>query len=767
MSVRPFHHQRPLAAAAAAYGAGVWAGVRFPWRPSWAAAGILLSLGAALLLPRIGKKPAAALVGAFLFLGMLISGAQSHPDLPPEGKYAVEGVLSQDAQARENGGAAYLQQVTLRNESGASYTLPRVYWTYYADADAPFLPEEGDRVSFSGNLYHPGGQENPYGFDSRLFYLQRGAAACISGARDAWVTGHPGRGAGSLTYRAKTWLVEKIGQVFGEGAALPRALLTGVRDGFPEDLDQAFSDAGIAHLLAVSGLHVTLLAGVLLSPASRLMSRKKQLILLAFFLAAYCALLDFAAPIVRASLLMLFACGRRLLRRSYDGLTALSAAFLLILLFRPLDLFSASFQLSFCAVLGIVAAVPALERKWRGMRLYRLRCLLAVTAAATVSVAVPTAQIFHRLSLAGPLINPAACLLFSVLLPLYALALLLGCVSLPLGQALAGPLNALSGWVSAGVRWVGAQPWASVRVPFLPWYCVAAVAAALALMTRYTVWPVKRKALAAGALLGVCFALWPLTACRDVQYIQLSVGQADCALILDGDQTAVIDAGSYGGDAAAYLLSTGRRADHLILTHLHGDHCLGVRQLLDRRVPIGEVCLPEGAEEQEVDPACLSLLEEIRKKGIPIRHLAAGDGIALNRVFLEAVWPLPGTVRAGSSANRYCLALLCDLDGVKLLSMSDVPGEFENYAVREADVLKAAHHGSKSSTGDAFLEAASPRAVIVTAGRGDALPHPDTLRRLSQRGIPYFVTGSCGAVTVTARAGSAELSTYLTQKEKP
>lgn len=766
MSARPFHHQRPLAAAAAAYGAGVWTGVRFAWHPIGACVGLALSLLAMRLLPRVGKKRVAGAMGACLFLGMLLSGLSFHPALPSEGKYAIEGTVSVDAALGEDGKArAYLEAVTLTAE-GKTCALSKVYWTYYADNDAPFLPREGDRVAFQGNLYHPDGPVNPYGFDSRMYFLQRGAVAGVSGCRDGQATGHPGRGLRSITYRIRQALTARVRLIFGDGSALPEALLLGSREEIPEETARSFSDAGVAHLLAVSGLHVSLLAFVLLLPLCSLMRPRARLTVLGVFLLGYCALLDFSAPVVRASLLMLFAEGRRLLRRAPDGLTALAAAFLLILLFRPLDLFSPGFQLSFLAVLGIVAALPLVERRWPGKRWLRA---VAASEGATVYTAVPTVQVFHRLSLVGPLLNPPACFCFSLLLPIYFVVLLIGCVFLPAGQWLAAGVNMLTGWVTAAVAWIGQRPFASVRLPALPWWCVLAVYVALLLISRYVLLPFRRRAALAAAVLALAFSLWPLAVSRDVRYVQLSVGQADSALILDGDETVVIDAGDWGGDLASYLLATGRRADCLILTHLHSDHCLGARELLEQRVPIGRVLLPVGAEEQAVGDDCLELLAALRENGVPVDHLSAGDALSTGRVRITVLWPEGDAVRPCEDANRFGLALLCDMDGVSLFSSGDLPGAYEMYAARDADLLKVSHHGSKSGTSEEFLRAVSPEGAILTGGGrpNSSLPHADTLNRLERLGIPFWNTGDVGAVTVTVRDGAAYVETFLPGKETP
>ena len=556
----------------------------------------------------------------------------------------------------------------------------------------------------------------------------------MSGASGGMVTGHSGRGLASLTYQARQWIGARLEAIFGEHCALPQALLIGEKENLPQEVRRSFSDAGVAHVLAVSGLHVGLLAYGLMLALQGWLRPRGRLWVLAAFLAVYCALLDFSAPVVRASLLLLITQIRRIVRRAPDGLTSLSAAFLLNLLVRPLDLFSASFQLSYLAVLGIVAFLPQVERLAGTYRPQALIRGLGVALSATVGVALPTIQIYHRLSLVGVLINPLLCAVFAVLLPAYAVILLTGCVWLPAGAFLAGLVNGLSDGLVRGIEAVAKLPFATVRVPSLPWYAVLALAWAAVLCTRYVLWPARRRIIAGAGCVAVALGVWQATVCRDVQYIQLAEGQADAALILDGRETIVIDAGEYGGDLADYLLATGRTA----------------------------VYLPEGAEEQQIDEECLLLADTLRGMGVPVYTLHAGDTLETARTKLEVTWPVGGTVRPGQEANRYSLALLCDLDGLTFFLASDLTGDYEHYAARDADVLKVAHHGSKTSTGAAFLEAVTPQIALITGSRpGAALPSADTLERLAAAGAAVYNTGEKGAVTLTIREGNGTLTTFL------
>ena len=142
--------------------------------------------------------------------------------------------------------------------------------------------------------------------------------------------------------------------------------------------------------------------------------------------------------------------------------------------------------------------------------------------------------------------------------------------------------------------------------------------------------------------------------------------------------------------------------------------------------------------------------------------------MATSFMSLTVTWPGAGTVAPGWNANRYSLALLCDLDGVKLLTCADIVGDYETYAARDADILKVPHHGSKDSTGADFLSAVSPQIALITANRlSNRLPNPSTVKRIQDAGVTIYSTAFTGAVTITAKQGEAVITTFLNEKEQP
>ena len=343
------------------------------------------------------------------------------------------------------------------------------------------------------------------------------------------------------------------------------------------------------------------------------------------------------------------------------------------------------------------------------------------------------------------------------MLPLLALLLGVSVVSMPLARTLGQLLAIWSRAVTQAVHWTAAWKYASLSVPCLPWYVAAAIILCMILCTRFVL--IKKRvrwAVGASALLASCLVMLA-AANRDVRYIQLSLGNADAAVIEDGRSTIVIDTGSYGGDVAEYLLSTGRRADVLILTHLHTDHALGLNELISSGVEIGEICLSTEAMKTPVSGQCLQALEAAQARGIAVRQICAGDVIETQRVRMEVLWPeRDGAVSVGD-CNDFALALAIDLDGIRLLHMSDVSGAYEMYAAQPADVLKIAHHGSSDSTRTRFLAAVTPQLALLSSRS----PSGKTLERLAQSNVIVYDTDTRGALILTARAGEMRIRGYL------
>lgn len=169
------------------------------------------------------------------------------------------------------------------------------------------------------------------------------------------------------------------------------------------------------------------------------------------------------------------------------------------------------------------------------------------------------------------------------------------------------------------------------------------------------------------------------------------------------------------------------------------------------------ICLPVGADRQEIDPGIMELIGIYRENGTEIRMLSRGDMIPLPSGTLSVLWPENGRVRSRQDANHYSLAACLNLKGTSMLLTGDLSGQYEMYSAASADILKAAHHGSRSSTSPEFLSAVSPEIILLSCG------HDTRTEDFRERTGDFTVwsTSDCGAITICFDEGSYTVTPYL------
>lgn len=767
MSKRSFWAQRPLVCLAAAFGLGLLTGLKgAPALWPVAAAGLICSFLLTLMLRGKHKPVMLGLCGLFFFAAVLYGGLSMRPAPFPEGKMAVEGQVSGLIKVRESDGRiqAVLRPAVVRRGDEEAVTLPAAYWTFYPGKQ-PVTLYDGQRVRFTGNVYRPSGQVNPYGFDFSMYLRQKGIVAGISGARDLT--------ASSETRHQDPWLRAKISvnnrldALFGASGALPKALLTGERQDVGEETQDAFRQAGVAHVLAISGLHVGLLMGMLLFVLKRLsVGPSARFFTIAAILFIYCRFLDFQDSVVRAAVMTLILLFGQTLKRRRDILTSLSAAFLVILVFKPSDILNVGFQLSFLAVAGIAITGDAMRAWWKKAVPRAPRFLNSIVYALIASWAAGLwtctvlGNAFHFVSLAAFVYSPAAVALLLLLMVSYIGVLCVSLLSMPLAGLLSAFPVILTKLFLRATELAASLPCAIIRLSHIPLWWMAAAFLLLFLLSRYSLLTARRKALTLAVSFMACVLTSAATYDHSVRYTQLSLGNADSAVIEDGDKTYMIDAGEHGGDLASYLLSKGRSIDTLFITHLHTDHIGGVEQLLRAHVPIREIALPDGAKTAGDISKGLELLALAERADIPVRNVGAGDEGGAGRVRYSILWPYQGKARPGLPANDLSMAIRWELEGLTLLTTGDLSAMYEHYAAVPAMVLKAAHHGAKGATGERFLNVVSPDIVLVS---DDGSPRARALdNRL--KGKTVYHTADTGALTLAVTGDKIEIRRFLTDK---
>lgn len=776
MKEKAFFRQRPLVALALAWGAG--ACIALVWKGAFAWGNIAGLIIASLLLlytalTKDRKRLLWALVWVFFFGAVLWTARSAYPVLPLQGEYSIEAIASGPVEYNESDGKTRLalKNIKLTDAHGIVTQVKGAYWSFYSPKENPEL-WDGQALRFVGKVYHPSPQRNPEGFDFRLFLLQKNIPIGISGSKKLEKIAPLLQAPASPWMLVRENIAQKLDLYLKEDSPLAKALLIGERSNLDEETWDLFRNAGAAHVLAVSGLHISLICLMISWALNKLrFSMLWQTLIISVFLLLYCRLLDFSPSVLRATVLMLVYLLCRLLFRRPDPLTSLALSFLIILFLKPLDITNIGFQLSFLSVLGIFTLgdmlnhrLDILSQKQKYLLIKPLNKTLkayAVTFSASAFTALPSIAVFHRLSLSGLLAGPLICAAVGVLMGTYIV--LLGCVYLfPFLAQFIAPLAVLLGRsYLKGIEWVSQIPNMVMILPKSSNYAILAFILALLLCTRYFRIKAKLK-------LALCLVLiLPLGSenlirpQEAVRYIQFSVGSADAALFEDGVTTFGIDAGENGKDLAQYLLCRGRKLNKLFITHLHMDHIGGLSDLLRSGVKIDELVLPVGVKEAKLTDESLEVLESAEDLGIPIRYVKKGDEFDSARLHGQVLYPEAPGAYPGMNPNVGSLCIRWDTEGVSLLSTGDLSGEYGFYGSSPANVLKVAHHGSNIDNPKDLLGWIQPQLALISSAENYEQRYHQTQEELIKIGSSVYNTAQGGALSLSFQEGNVRISSFL------
>jgi len=587
-------------------------------------------------------------------------------------------------------------------------------------------------------------------------------------ARSAPQTVAPAPWHARAAHAVRGHLRARLGETLSPGAAaLGQTLLLGERHAVDRDARDAVRDAGLAHVLAVSGLHVTLLAGGAVGLLSLLLVRVRWLTArfdarrvakaIGVPLALGYALMIGDAPSAwRAALTASLAWGLAAAGRRADTVSVTAGAALLLAGLRPDDLARPGFALSILATAAIVSERGALDALWRtGVR---------IATRTMIGTAPVVVWLFGSLPLVGVLSNVVVVpLATAALLPLYALHAALAAIAPPLAAPTA-PLveTAARAFLSAAEVFAAVPLGRDLPPPSVPQgLLLTALCVGWLLTERWR----PRLLLAAAVALGLAGAELHLRHAeqpRDVVRVTfLDVGQGDSALVdLPDGRLMVIDAGgAIGGGpdpgelAVVPLLRARRRArvDTLVLSHPHPDHYGGMRALLES-VEVGEIWDSGQARDEEPEG---SIARMLAGSGAPVREPDALCGRAhrFGDATVEVLAPCPA-YDPGWGPNENSLVLRLRYGRRTFLFTGDAEAHAEAgllaRALGRVDVLKVAHHGSRTSSADALLAALRPRVAVVSAGPHNRFghPHPEVWERLRQRSGCALRTDRHGGVIV-------------------
>lgn len=578
-------------------------------------------------------------------------------------------------------------------------------------------------------------------------------------------------------------LKDTIVQVFPETVSpITVAVVTGDTDLLSEELNLALQHTGLSHAVAVSGMHLAFLAGMVSLCLGG--NRRLTAILLIPICIIFTIMTGCTPSVVRATIMILLTQLAPLVNRESDSLTTMAVALGLQVLQNPYTLLHIGLQLSFAAVAGILLCSDVVYNGlqgcfhlkkakrwsilwWRQLIPKLVIATLASTAGASVFTLPLIAFHMQSVSLIAPLSNLIVLWAMDFLFQIGLVLGLMGLVFAPLAQLIAVPTVFLAHYIQGAVTWLDGLPFSSLSLEG-EYYCIWFLYSYLILAG---VWLIPGRKRAIAPIGGIVFMLSLsilLTAWSfwwgEASVTVLDVGQGQCVLVRMGNFLCMVDCGGNrdaGEKAVSYLKNAGvTRLDLLVLTHYHADHANGIEQVL---------------KQIQVDHIALADVEEDSSLRSEIEGLCALTGVDQCMIDTKTQFQLedgsitlfPPMFQSGD-VNEQGLSCLVSWGETDLLLTGDMSEEGEQellqqLPVSQVELLMAGHHGSATSTSQQLLSQLRPGLVLISVGENNRYGHPapETLQRIQDIGAGVLRTDQSGKIQIQIQ----EVETFGSQSE--
>ena len=670
------------------------------------------------------------------------------PDIPSGEKLVLTGTVSKREQKEERT-TYYLKNCRCDNTSSKFSVLA------YTQKGTSY--PIGCELSIYGTIYQVEEADNPGQFDAESYYQSQGIlytffADSVISAKGECVPLE------KIT-ELREYFSNNLERIFEEGeAGIVKAVLLGDKSALQEEDELLYQKCGISHLLAISGLHISMI-GI---GMYRLLRRWKCTFLEAgipsgLLLLGYGLMTGFGISTIRAICMFLVMILGDMIGRVYDMASAMALAAIIILLRNPLQARMAGFLLSFGAVLGICLVYPILETVFTPKKRWFKTVLFSISL--TLITYPLTIHFFYEYASYSLVLNLIVIPCMPVVMGFSGAGMMVAGVFPELGKLLAIPAHLVLSFYKILGGWNLALPGAILRLGreetwqlFLYYVCI--------LFCLLGIWYGRKKQWM--FLVPIALLLISLRVEPDLKITMLDVGQGDCLYLQLPDGTAcLIDGGSMSEKNVGkyrilpYLKYEGVSSiDYVILTHLDEDHISGIRELLQmdnslNKIPIKKILFPAIGNPDETYEELWELANE---RGILTETIGAGDVLAGEDYRMECLYPVKGTITRDENNDSAVIHLTYQEFDMLFSGDMGVEGEenlLERGSLKEVDVWKVSHHGSKYSGSEVFLKKIQPVIGLISVGKNNyGHPSVEIRNRLDKIGCQVKTTKEGGALMI-------------------
>lgn len=547
-------------------------------------------------------------------------------------------------------------------------------------------------------------------------------------------------------------------ELFDEGhASLACAMVLGDKSLADKDLKQLYQRNGIAHLIAISGLHIAMIGGTLYKLLRRLIGNYSIAAGTGVvFILAYGVMTGLSGSTARAMIMLVTQIGADVFGRKYDSVTAISLALWIMLLINPGQITQAGFLLSFGAVIGI-AVVNPVWKEWFPKMPSAMKGLW-VSISVQLTILPVLLYYFYEVPVYGVLLNLIVVPLMGVLLACLLLCGISGVFHPGFAELFQFPAVGVFQGYEMLCKAAEKLPFHTVCSgrPSVFWCVLYYVL--LAVFVKAAAYQKKHPRfwlLAIGIGVAVLFSVFRMPG--KLQICMFDVGQGDGIYIRTPSHTHIlVDGGSSSKQKiGTYVLKNGVKyyggdsLDYVILSHLDKDHYSGVSELLESgEIMIKNLVLPCIANPDE---AYRQMEKLAGQRGCNLIYMKRGDYIRIGEVGISCMHPKN---REYIDKNEGSLVFLLSFRKFDMLFTGDMTNQVEQMLMQDfpkkVEVLKVSHHGSETASGESFVEALSPEVALLSVGAGNRYGHPapSVMETLTKYCNKIYLTKDSGAITI-------------------
>lgn len=623
-------------------------------------------------------------------------------------------------------------------------------------------------------------------------------------------------------YKIKEKLILETEQIYDDkDAGVVKAMLYGDKSSLDSDIKEKYSSNGIAHILAISGLHVSILGGILYFCMLKLTSSMKiATIFSCTVIVLYGVMTGFSVSTNRAVLMMIIAMLGKMLGRTYDLPNAIGLSGVIILMRNPYQIYTSGFWLSFLAVTAICTMLPINEYlvgyipddgayirnkkilgEWKARNniysfadyFIRIGKSSLITSFSVSIITLPVVlKCYYEIQLLSILINIIVVPFMSIIVGAAFFSTIVSCFNLQIGIFLGGCVHyilRIYSFMCELADIIGVKPIVlgcpSNKQIVIYYIGLIIIVIAVAYKKKNNIKinigtrkvdVLKNKGYILLFMVAYAYCVFCPKMDGKLHIDMLDIGQGDAicirapngkALLVDGGSSSQENVGNTIVDY--YKFHGYSQINDIYISHFDEDHISGIKQIIDEKLfQIDKILIPKvNLPNEKYKEFC----EYLEKNDLKVEYVSRGDKIACDKSNVEFEILNPNETKLIEDDNEYSMVFILRYKDFKMMFTGDIGSEQEKSILEygqdrkinlSVNVLKCAHHGSKNSNSESFIEKLRPSVAIISAGKNNRYGHPskDVLERLKEKDIKFFVTIKSSQICLESDGSSYNIKEY-------